>query len=214
MLVIGAKGMAKELLSVILENKNKKSHIAFFDNVNLNCPNKLYGNFDIIKNFHDAKLFLELDSEFTLGVGNPSIRKLLFNKFVGLGGEIVSVISNKSSVGEFGTKIGKGSILMPGVVITNDVQIGEGVLININSSVSHDTVIGSFSEIACGVVIPGRCIIGEKVFIGSNATLNPDIFIGDNAIVGAGAVVLKTVPENAVVVGNPARVLKYRTDVR
>ena len=47
--------------------------------------------------------------------------------------------------------------------------------------------------------------------IGANATLLPGITIGENAMVGAGAVVTKDVPEDAVVVGNPAKVIRYLT---
>lgn len=47
------------------------------------------------------------------------------------------------------------------------------------------------------------------IWIGVNVTILPGVTIGENAVVGAGAVVTKDVPDNAVVVGNPARVIKY-----
>lgn len=50
--------------------------------------------------------------------------------------------------------------------------------------------------------------IGHNVWIGGNAVINPGIRVGDNAIVAAGAVVVKDVPANVVVGGNPARVIK------
>jgi serine O-acetyltransferase len=52
--------------------------------------------------------------------------------------------------------------------------------------------------------------IGDNVRIYANACLLGDINVGNNAIIGAGAVVTKDVPENAVVAGNPAKVIKYR----
>ena len=51
--------------------------------------------------------------------------------------------------------------------------------------------------------------IGNDVWIGVNVTILPGVTIGENAVVGAGAVVTKDVPDNAVVVGNPARVIRY-----
>ena len=51
-------------------------------------------------------------------------------------------------------------------------------------------------------------IIGKDVWIGSNATIAPGVTIGDNAGIGAGAVVTKDIPENAVAVGVPAKVIK------
>ncbi len=54
------------------------------------------------------------------------------------------------------------------------------------------------------------CLIGNDVWIGSNAIILEGITIGDGAIVGAGAVVTKDVPPYAIVVGNPARIIRYR----
>lgn len=53
--------------------------------------------------------------------------------------------------------------------------------------------------------------IGDNVWIGGNCVILPGVVIGNNAIIGAGSVVTKDVPENAVVAGNPARVLRYLT---
>lgn len=51
--------------------------------------------------------------------------------------------------------------------------------------------------------------VGNNVWIGGDVTILSDVTIGNNAVIGAGAVVTKDVPDNAVVVGNPARVIKY-----
>ncbi len=56
-------------------------------------------------------------------------------------------------------------------------------------------------------------IVGKNAKIGANATILPGIEIGNNALVGAGSVVTKDVPENAVVVGNPARLIKYADEI-
>jgi acetyltransferase-like isoleucine patch superfamily enzyme len=53
-------------------------------------------------------------------------------------------------------------------------------------------------------------IIGNDVYIGTNVVVLRGVTIGDGAVVGAGAVVTKDVPPYAIVVGNPARILKYR----
>ncbi|NTU70240.1 MAG: CatB-related O-acetyltransferase [Coriobacteriia bacterium] len=58
----------------------------------------------------------------------------------------------------------------------------------------------------------GRVSIGNDVWIGSNVTVLPGVVIGDGAVVGAGAVVTRDVPPYAVVVGVPAKVLRYRFD--
>lgn len=53
--------------------------------------------------------------------------------------------------------------------------------------------------------------IGNNVDFGVNVTCIGNVHIGDNAIIAAGSVVVKDVPENAIVAGNPAKIIKYRT---
>lgn len=82
-----------------------------------------------------------------------------------------------------------------GVVINPDARIGD------NCKIGQNVTIGGRGK-------PGCPIIGNNVEIGAGALVLGDISIGDNSIIGAGAVVLHSVPSNAVVVGNPARVIK------
>ncbi|MBW2975797.1 N-acetyltransferase, partial [Candidatus Woesearchaeota archaeon] len=57
-------------------------------------------------------------------------------------------------------------------------------------------------------------IIGENAKIGANSTILPGVKIGSNAVVGAGSVVVKDVPENKVVAGNPAKVIKDIKEIK
>lgn len=54
--------------------------------------------------------------------------------------------------------------------------------------------------------------IGNNVDFGANATVIGNVYIGDNAIIAAGSVVVKDVPANAIVAGNPAKIIKYRDE--
>lgn len=208
MIIIGAKGFAKEVLEV-LHQGNQTNRVVFYDDVNADVPDVLYGIFTVLKSPDAAKeYFKKSDNRFTIGIGNPVLRKKLYDKFTALGGEIISTISPFAQIGHFGTQIGKGSNIMTGTAITNDVVIAEGVLINLNCTVGHDTTIGSFSELSPGVKISGNCTIGKYCVLGTNAVVLPKVTLGDNVIVGAGAVVTKDVPDNSLVVGVPAQKIK------
>lgn len=208
MLVIGAKGFAKEVLEV-LHDLNELESLAFYDDVSNNVPNLLYNQFPILKSYTEAeKYFQMVDNRFAIGIGNPILRKKMAEVFEQLGGELTSVISPLAKIGHYGNKIGYGSLIMPGVIITNDIILNEGVLINLNCTIGHDCTIGSFVEMSPGTHISGNCNIGDYCVFGTNSTLLPKLTIGKNVIVAAGAVVTKDVPDNCMVAGVPAEIKK------
>jgi len=208
MLIIGAKGFAKEVLEIVYQNDDI-NNLVFYDDVNADVPNYLYDKFQILRSEKEAKdYFNNIDKRFTIGVGNPKLRQILYKKFVNLGGELISVVSNESSIGNFGNQIGLGCNIHQGVIITNDIKIGVGVILNLNTTVGHDTIIEDFVEVSPNVNISGNCIVESGAFIGTNAIILPKIKIGENSIVGAGALVTKDVPKNVLVAGIPAKIIK------
>ena len=209
MLIIGAKGFAKEVLEVLFQNKIEED-IYFFDNVNNDIPDYVYEKFKVIRTFEAVtELFKSSGMNgFTAGIGKPVNRFKLSLKFIELGGIFTSTISPLAAIGHFDNFIGAGSNIMTGSVLTNSIQIGKGALVNLNCTIGHDCTIGRFIEMSPGVHISGNCIIGEFVNIGTNATILPKIKIGDNVTIGAGAVVTKDIPSNSLAVGIPAKVIK------
>jgi sugar O-acyltransferase (sialic acid O-acetyltransferase NeuD family) len=208
MIIIGAKGFAKEVLE-ILNQLNDLENLVFYDDVNEDTPDILFGRFPVLKSIFEAENYLNtIDSRFTIGIGNPILRKKLFDKFIAIGGKYISTISPKASVGSFGNSIGEGCNIMTGTVITNDVKIHNGVLINLNCTIGHDCEIGNFVELSPGVHISGNCSLGDYCVLGTNASVLPKIKIGRNVIVGAGSVVTKDLPDNCVAIGVPAKMIR------
>lgn len=205
MIIVGAKGFAKEVLEVLFQ-KDEIGNIAFFDNVSSDLTGTLYDRFPVLKSNEEVSAFFKKnDRKFTLGIGGPVSRYKLFQLFQSLGGEFSSVISPYARIGHFNNSIGYGCNVMTGTVITNDVKIGKGVLINLNCTIGHDSVIGDFVEMSPGVHVSGRCSIGDFCNLGTNCTILPGVSLGDNVIVGAGAVVTKDVESNTLVTGVPAQ---------
>lgn len=208
MLIVGAKGLAKEILEVLHQNKSL-NNLAFYDDVNNDVGDFLYGNFPILKSLPEViNFFKKNGNEFTIGIGNPLLRFTIYNKFKNIDGKFVSTISPNADIGHYGNLISEGINISSGVIITNDITIGKGCLINWNTTIGHDSSIGEFVELCPNVNVSGSCKIGDYSFIGTNATILPKISIGKNVIVGAGSVVTKDVPDNSVVVGIPGKVVK------
>lgn len=209
MIIVGAKGLAKELLG-ILADRDALANLHFFDDVSPDAPEHLFGSFPVLRTFDQVRdVFRQTrDNSFALGLGNPFLRKKLADRFLELGGVLTSVVSPTASLGRFDVRIGPGSCILPGVVITASVSLGEGCLVNPNATISHDCSIGKFVEISPGANVTGNCTIGDYSFIGSNAVVLPRVNIGTQVIVGAGAAVTKDVPDHCVVAGVPAVVKK------
>ena len=104
-------------------------------------------------------------------------------------------------------KISSHTFICEGVVIEDNVFIGHGVTFTNDTYPRATTSDGSLQTEADWNVEP--TVVHKGASIGSGSTLLCNISIGENAIVGAGSVVTKDVPPNAIVVGNPARVLRY-----
>lgn len=121
--------------------------------------------------------------------------------------EFYSFISKTAIIGDFNS-IGKGSIICPRVIITNNVNVGEYVTINIGAQIGHDVIIKDYSSLMPHVDIGGKCIIEPKVFIGTNATVIPSRIINQYSKIGAASMVIRNVPEGTTVVGNPAKRIK------
>lgn len=84
------------------------------------------------------------------------------------------------------------------------ISFGDDCTISTNVTIlAHD----ASTKMGCGFQKVGRVSVGNNVFIGASSLILPNVNIGDNVIVGAGAVVSKDIPNNCVVVGNPARVI-------
>jgi len=176
LVIIGAKGLAKELLQVLVQNGTTQNLI-FFDNISTDVPARLFSRYRIIRSFEDLQQYFKLnDCSFALGVGGGKTRYCLYNKVSSLGGSIKSIISKHSLIGPYGTRIGEGSCVLANTIIECDAKIGVGCLINNGAIVSHDTSIGNFCEISPGAKVLGRAKIGHFSEIGANAVILPKYY--------------------------------------
>lgn len=117
-------------------------------------------------------------------------------------------------------EIGEGAVIMMGAVINIGAVVGPGTMIDMGAVLGGRATVGAKCHIGAGAVLAGvvepasavPVVVEDCVLIGANAVVIEGVRVGANAVVAAGAVVVEDVPENAVVAGCPARVVKIKDE--
>ena len=117
-------------------------------------------------------------------------------------------------------EIGDRAVIMMGAIINIGSVIGEGTMIDMGAVLGGRATVGKNCHIGAGAVLAGviepasaqPVRIGDGTLVGANAVVIEGVQIGKNCVVAAGAVVIEDVPDNMVVAGCPAKVIKERDE--
>lgn len=204
--IIGAGGFGREVYSWAVQHPDcgTQWEIAGFLDDN---PKALAGfglPVGIIGGISDARP--DPAARYICGLGQPSLKAEICPALSKAGARFLTLIHPSAIIGQC-VHIGAGSILCPGSMLTCNIEIGRFVTINCNSSIGHDSRVGDFTTLSGFCDVTGHCTLGTRVFLGSHACIIPDTEVGSNSTVGAGSVVIRKVPANVTVFGNPAKIL-------
>ncbi|OCB76561.1 acetyltransferase [Flavobacterium crassostreae] len=201
MYLFGASGHCKVIIDII-ENENKQKIDAILDD---NPKNNTLVNSNVIK--PDSVKFKATDSLF-IAIGNNYIRKKISQLY-----KLKSpVLTHPKAIVASSVKIGEGTVIMAGSIINPDVIINKHCIINTGAIVEHDSVLESFVHISPNASIAGNVEIKEGTHVGIGSCVIQGVKIGKWVTIGAGAVITKNIPDYAVVVGNPGRIIKYNKE--
>ena len=206
--IFGTSGMAREVGDIAWELGLKPVYVAR-DQAGLDAwafPGQVILESDIGR-YHDIS--------YVIGIGNNCIRQRISQRYSGRL-RFANLIHPSASFGKgqrdlLETK--RGVIVCAGVRFTNNIQIGNFCIFNLNSTISHDVVIDDCVYVAPGAHITGNVHIETRAWIGVGVAINqgsqsPKRRIGADATIGSGAVVVKDCEPNAIYAGIPARRIK------
>lgn len=210
--VFGASGHAKVVIDII-EKESKYRIVGIFD------PKFEKGmtflGYPILGSENDLPGVIQNFPEIfgVVAIGDNWLRKKVVEKVqsVNCSLSFISCVHPSASIGKE-VVVGKGTMVMPGVVINAGTTIGDFSILNSISSIDHDCNIGNYVSIAPGVIIGGNVLIGDSAIISLGAKVIHGRKIGKHALVGAGAVVLKDIEDYTVAYGIPAKKIRERKE--
>lgn len=155
------------------------------------------------------------DMGYVIGIGDNGIRQHIAQRYTGRL-RFTNLIHPSASFGKGQRELleaKRGIIVCAGVRLTNNIQVGNFCIFNLNSTISHDVVIGEFVYVAPGAHITGNVHIDARAWIGTGVAINQGTetrrrYIGADTTIGSGAVVVKDCEPNAIYIGIPARRIK------
>ncbi|SMH39599.1 sugar O-acyltransferase, sialic acid O-acetyltransferase NeuD family [Rathayibacter oskolensis] len=202
LILVGASGLAREALALIAA-AGRHRPVAVVDDGAARWGSELagvpvIGGLDAVHQHPRA--------EIVVCVGHGSARARLVDRLRAVG----VVDSRYARLVHPGVhvpddcRIGAGSILFAGVVLTADVSLGRHVVAMPNVTLTHGNRIGSFATLCAGVTLGGGVRVGEEAYLGMSASVRERARIGRRATLGMGAVLLRDQPAGETWIGVPA----------
>ncbi|TFD91465.1 NeuD/PglB/VioB family sugar acetyltransferase [Cryobacterium serini] len=206
LLLVGASGLAREVL-ILLRNHPEYAPIGILDDL----PGQrgttvggvsVLGSLDEVTRHPAARVLI--------CVGRGEARARIADRLLALGvteDRYVSLVHQSVEVPE-GCRIGSGSIVLAGVVLTADVILGRHTVVMPQVTLTHGDRVDDFVTLCAGVTLGGDVSIGSGAYLGMNAAVRERVRIGPGAVLGMGSAVLENVPDRETWVGVPARRLR------
>lgn len=153
---------------------------------------------------------LQNTDQIVVSIGDNAIRKKIAERLQIVFGKAVHP---SAVVSPFAT-IDQGTVVMPKAVINSSSTIGKHCIVNTGAVIEHDCKLEDYVHVSPNAALAGGVTVGEGSHIGIGAAVIQGVTIGKWVTVGAGAVIIGDLPDFAVVVGNPGKIIKFNTSER
>ena len=203
LIVVGASGHGREVAYTFLLNHPEEDFLGFLDD---SIAGSTPEGWPILGKVEDWPRWK--DREFVVAINDPRARRNVVAIMRSLGAPDWVGVIHPSVLPHPSVKLGSGIMILGGVEMTVNITLGNFVSINRLVSLGHDCVLGDFAAIGPLASISGNVSFGCGVDIGTSAAIRQGVSLGEGCGIGMGSVVVGDVPNNELVVGNPARLLR------
>ncbi|HSV68515.1 MAG TPA: acetyltransferase [Methylibium sp.] len=170
---------------------------------------------------YPAELILEDEVErhaampFAIGIGENRVREKVALRYAARL-RFATLLHPSASFGlrqRAAIEARRGVVVCAGVRFTNNIQVGDFTVFNLNATIGHDSIIEDFVNLAPGVHVSGNVHIRSRCWVGTGAAINQGsgaakLEIGRDTVIGSGSVVVRSCDPEAVYVGIPAKRIK------
>jgi sugar O-acyltransferase (sialic acid O-acetyltransferase NeuD family) len=206
-IIYGAGGFGREVYCWLRDYQSLLSDINF---VGFLDDGYDLGNIPVLRELYLGKgldWVIKDNEYFIVAIGQVQPKKCIVDYLRRSGANFFNFIHPSALIGER-VNIGNGNIICPGCIFTTDISIGDHNLFNMYSTIGHDVIIGSNNIFSAHNDITGHVTIGNDNFFGSRVSVLPGKAVGDNNKVSAGSVLFRSIKNDLLVMGNPAKTYK------
>lgn len=208
LVIIGAGGHGR-VVADCAQQIGRYQNIVFLDD----CfnQNKSSGQWNIVGLVKDFPQYLS-HADFIVAFGNNQLRASIIKTLQEAKAHITSLIHPSAAISQQ-SEIGSGVVICANVVINIGTHIADGCIVNTGATVDHDCKIHAYVHISPGVNIAGGVTVEHSSWLGIGSTIIECLTIAKNTQVGAGAVVTQSTKANSLYLGVPAKLIRPLTNI-
>ena len=212
LLVVAAGGLAREALAVVALTGEHDEVRVLDDDPRLwgssVAGQPVVGGVELVAEFEDH--------EVLVCAGSGHARRALVERLTsaGVGEHRWATVIHPSASVATGCRVGAGSVVLAGVVMTADVLVGRHVVLMPQVTLTHDDRVADFATLCAGVTVGGGVRVGSGAYLGMAASVRNGVRVGRDAVLGMGAALVSDLPDEQTWVGVPARPAPERQEAQ